>query len=375
MTFYSIERYRPEHKQQLARLQKQLWGSTPARNRKYLEWKYELNPYTPDPLIYVATHKEKVIGMRGMYGAIWEVGPEGRQLPIPCAADSLLDRAHRGKGVFSRLTRFALDDLIERGYGHVLNLSASAANYVSSIMTQGWRPIGAVGMVQLGPRMPGFTAGASSRILQNDVATRLLRLGRRFRTAIRDNGFGQFDRLAARNRGDGHLPTLALQSRPSAMADLVARIGNGHSIRHHRDSRYFEWKLRNPDANYRYVFWDQAGRLEGYLVLGNLIGQSRVYIADWEATDPEILAGLLEAAVAGSSSRQNLQVWSATLSTERTQLLDRAGFETAPIISRYSGRLLIKSLNRPDDAADLSSTRDFEDLQNWDLRMIYSDAL
>ena len=42
---YAISRYRPEHKPQVAELQKDLWSSDTRLNTAYLEWKYEQNPY------------------------------------------------------------------------------------------------------------------------------------------------------------------------------------------------------------------------------------------------------------------------------------------------------------------------------------------
>ena len=159
------------------------------------------------------------------------------------------------------------------------------------------------------------------------------------------------------------------------MANLVSRVEHKAGIRHVRDERFFEWRYRNPLADYRFIFWDRASAPEGYLVLGNRIGRSSIYIADWEATDPEVLGGLLQAAIAWSNPRQDLQTWSATLSPERAVALAQAGFEEAPTPSRYSGRLLARSLGDVEaGGAEATLPRDLADIRDWDLRMIYSDA-
>ena len=51
---YEIVRYRPEHKSQVAKLQTHLWTSEPKLATRYLEWKYEENPYAKEPVIYIA---------------------------------------------------------------------------------------------------------------------------------------------------------------------------------------------------------------------------------------------------------------------------------------------------------------------------------
>jgi len=375
MTTYSIERYKEEHKPQLAQFQKQLWGSSSKANSRYLEWKYEQNPYTPDPLIFVALHRGRVIGMRGMFGALWEIGPRQTELAIPCAADSLVDRDHRKTGLFRELTRFAFDDLREHGYTHVLNLSPSPANYVASVTTMGWRSIGSVRMLHLPSWKSDVTMGVR-RLLDYSVVDRLIPLGRRLRSILPSSGFAHLDRHGIRGLDVEHSPiTLASEPRPGAMANLVSRVEHKAGIRHVRDERFFEWRYRNPLADYRFIFSDRAAVLEGYLVLGNRIGRSSIYIADWEATDPEVLGGLLQAAIAWSNPRQDLQTWSATLPPERAVALAQAGFEEAPTPSRYSGRLLARSLgNVGAGEAEASLPRDLGDIRNWDLRMIYSDA-
>ena len=70
---YEIVGYRPEFREQILQLQQHLWGPDVDINSAYLKWKYEENPYLDTTLIYLALCKEKVVGMRGFYGAKWEV--------------------------------------------------------------------------------------------------------------------------------------------------------------------------------------------------------------------------------------------------------------------------------------------------------------
>ena len=159
------------------------------------------------------------------------------------------------------------------------------------------------------------------------------------------------------------------------MATLASSVGHKGGIRHLRDDRFFEWRYRNPFAEYRFVFWKGEATAGGYLVLGSPIGRSWTYIADWEATDLEVFHRLLQSVTVWSNPRHDLEIWSPTLTPEQMAALARIGFEESPPLSRYSGRLLLKSLTGGETAAEEPSLLDrLADLQNWDLREIYSDA-
>jgi DNA-binding response OmpR family regulator len=49
---------------------------------RYLEWKYEENPYTKEPVIYLAFQGSKLVGMRGFYQSKWELGSPHNTLNI-----------------------------------------------------------------------------------------------------------------------------------------------------------------------------------------------------------------------------------------------------------------------------------------------------
>ena len=55
-SLYDIVRYRPEHRADVAALQTHLWTTDAGLGARYLEWKYENNPYLKEPLIYLAFH-------------------------------------------------------------------------------------------------------------------------------------------------------------------------------------------------------------------------------------------------------------------------------------------------------------------------------
>ena len=46
--------------------------------------------------------------MRGLFGAQWEIGRSAQTIILPCAGDTPIASAHRNRGLFRQLLRFAL---------------------------------------------------------------------------------------------------------------------------------------------------------------------------------------------------------------------------------------------------------------------------
>jgi len=75
---YEIIRYSDDFKQEVIEFQKHQWSPHAELNASFLDWKYQQNPYLKEPLIYLARQDGKIVGMRGMVGANWEVGTPAR---------------------------------------------------------------------------------------------------------------------------------------------------------------------------------------------------------------------------------------------------------------------------------------------------------
>jgi len=348
-TEYEIVKYTPEFKQLVLELQRYLWNPELAVNAAYLEWKYERNPYTASPLIYLALEQGRVVGMRGFYAAQWQTGCDGHTWLGLCAGDSVIAPEHRNRGLLSQITRTALAELASSGCTYILNLSASQVTYMAALAMR-WRSLGAFQTMQ-----------------RRGQGTRL------------DDPFQRVDQNWHKQRYKATAAVcLAQDPRPEAMTDLVARLPYDGRIRHVPEQRYFAWRFQNPLSRYRFLFWED-GQVEGYLVLQarRYKNTRRVNIVDWQAAHAEVLTDLLQTAVqVGDFDR--LALWSSTLSEETKALLQHAGFtleESAGDLAHYRPALLV----RPADDATLQTdwvlaNRHISDLANWDLRMIYCDT-
>lgn len=388
---YEIVEHRAELRDALVRVQRQFWSPDVALNTAYLEWKYDRNPYLDGPVIYVALCDGEVVGMRGMYGAKWEIGRGAQTFLGPCAGDLVIAPEHRNRGLFTMLTMAALNDLTKRGYTYVFNLSAGLATQFGSL-TIGWRSVGPVQTARWQPRQSTICTGVRSYASRLPFLSSAYRRVRRYanRLLLLSSGdkrhpFSSLDSNGARHcrEATAHV-TIEQTPRPDAMAELVARIPRDGRIRHVRDQQYFAWRFQNPLAVYRFLLWEDA-RLEGYLVLRtSVVNPDRVgvSIVDWEASNAQVRAELLEAAVEWGNFA-DLTIWSSTLPVEAKTLLQNSGFQ--PLDEPQSiGRAYREGASRPtvlirpvrDEMVKTDwvlAGRGLLDLGNWDLRMIYSD--
>ena len=353
---YEIVKYHPEFRSQVVELQRHLWGPDVALNAAYLEWKHERNPYLETPLIYLALCGGQVVGMRGMYGAKWQIGYPCQTFLGLCGSDLVIAPDHRNRGLFRKILSAVLDDLANSSYTYVFGLSAGEITYLGSL-AMGWRGIGPLRTVQrkCAKSLPSSASGEKRDL------------------------FYSLDRNGAGSGGEAspHV-SVELTARPKAMAELIERIGGDGRMRHVRDQQYFAWRFQNPRAVYRFLFWEDA-RLEGYLVLRRWVYTDRVAvnIVDWEATNAQVRADLLQAAIRWGNFA-HLTIWSATLPDEAKTLLQITDFkelEGKGNMTRFHPTVLVRPIRDEMLKGDwVLADRRLLDLANWDLRMIYSDG-
>ena len=365
---YEVTPYVRELRGQVAELQQHLWHGSPAWNAAYLDWKYEQNPYFPDPLIYLALDHGTIVGMRGVFGSCWETGSE--RLIVPCVDDFVIAPAHRQRGLFGRIMSAALSDLAARGHRVAFSLSAGPVTLAGSL-AGGWSAVGSVQEVcwRGAPRssLPRQAGRAMAWFAGRGWSRHLARVWR--------PPFRRLDRVAPRAPA-GSAVWCTPSPRPEAMADLVARQPYDGRIRHLRDARYLAWRFANPFHEYRFLLAG-ADRLEGYLVLQahRALPGRGVNIVDWEAPDPDVRRALLRAAMEWGGFRQ-VSTWSMSLPGEMRDLLKAAGFVPAvrERLVRQGPVLLVRALGDADRRAPMLGTRPAREPASWDLRMLYSMA-
>jgi GNAT superfamily N-acetyltransferase len=371
MPNYEVVPYQPALKRDLVELRRQVWDSVAETSRRYLEWKYEQNPYSQGPIYYIAVCNGEVVGMRGVYGSRWQVGDTSVDLPV--TDDLIVAEDFRHLGVARTIIRASQRDLAERGFEYALSLSAGRIT-TGALLAIGWRPA-----CSFEPVARFDSRRHTLRTLRKFAARRRLiwRIGTYpERATASTKPFARLDDAGAKRNGhSGAHITVEREPRPDAMAELVDRLGYDGRIRHVRDAAFFAWRYQNPTREYRFVYCDSNGHLDGYLVLARSISYDPptlpFHIVDWEATTVGIRSLLAEKALAWGRFDE-IGTWSSALPPDGDTVLTRLGFRPTNGHSPSNGTasVLIGSLN-----ADTDWTlhgRNLADPKQWDLRRIYS---
>jgi len=383
---YKIARYRPEFKKQIAQLQTELWSSDVELNAAYFEWKHERNPYSREPLVYVALSEGQVVGMIGLVPTKWEVGNPKRTLFALAACDTTIDPAHRNRALFTRMFDVAIRDLATSAFEFMYCMSASRISRLSLLMT-GWQNVGSLewGLWQPFPRIRRLARRVPVlKAVRASVEGIQLSPADLTRRRAADRGpFEGLDRNAVRqtHKFREHI-SVSRTPRVDAMEALVKRSRTDDRYRFTRDRDYFAWRFKNPRSRYRFLYWDDEV-LQGYLVLEwstDLQGKQgrHVRILDWQAANSGVLVDMVQATI----NRGNfpvLTIWSVTLEDDTKKALGNAGFafmdqEEARRREQYVEALLVKPIRAEAGAVDTASVnRSWSDMANWDLRQSFSD--
>jgi len=364
--------YSAEHKPLVTELARHLWSPDPRLNERYLNWKYHQNPYIRDPLIYLVFVGEKLVGMRGAFGSLWEVGNPAEFFTLPYADDLVIDPAFRRQGLHRVIMNFALRDLAERGYRYVVNLSAGKVTAAASRKLR-WRDAGRVRALYR------RTSGKTAADFLSDRARPLPLLWRwadNLSALSRSSGNHLFDQLDARfsaldQRRNAGSPFAQRTPLIREMSELVARLPRDGRIRHVRDETFFAWRFGNPMYDYRFLYIGRE-RLRGYMVLqrSRFFVQDRASIVDWEAESDAIRAELLAAAIEYGRFPE-LCIWQLGASSTAALLAHHHRFK--PLHRHYEKSVLVRSASDDElDAPWMLGGRRLDDADQWDLRMIYA---
>jgi len=374
---FEIVKYRPEFKRRVVEFQKQLWSSDAGVNERYFEWKYERNPHHRESHVYLALHRDRIVGMRGFHAARLEAGSPSRTFTVLIAGDALVAPECRDRGLVSRILKTAYDDLASGEYDYAVSLGGASRINALGLMAAGWKSGG--GLRPMGRISAAAKRSSNARLLLKRVPW-FWRFGeaRALYFADQQRPFRHLDGIA-RGRGDGgDLPIVVAKTpRVDAMVELVEHIGHDGRIRYVRDREYYTWRFRNPLGDYRYLYWEDK-RLEGYLVLSSRASDLgafyRVYVADLVASSARVRSGLL-AAAARWGRFPEVATWTATLPEDELQELRTHLF--VPVDPEDTARgcpcILVRPLRAPKASSDWRlGDRHLLDTMNWDVRPIFS---
>jgi GNAT superfamily N-acetyltransferase len=108
------------------------------RTEAFWNWKHEENPFGPSPTLVAEDAKGTLIGLRTFLR--WEFFTLGQKVHAVRAVDTATHPEHRGKGIFSTLTRQLADEMRDQGVDFIFNTpnDKSRAGYLKL----GWKEVG-----------------------------------------------------------------------------------------------------------------------------------------------------------------------------------------------------------------------------------------
>jgi len=162
----SIRAFEPaDHGAVLDLLAASLGWRSDEQHRDFFAWKHEANPFGPS-LAWVADDPDAgIVGFRTLLR--WRFDrPGGGTVDAVRAVDTATAPSHRGAGIFSRLTRHALDEIADAAVGFVFNTPNDQSR--PGYLKLGWEEVGRLS-VQIRPG----SVGALARIVRARVAAEL----------------------------------------------------------------------------------------------------------------------------------------------------------------------------------------------------------
>jgi GNAT superfamily N-acetyltransferase len=308
---YPIRTCEPKDEAAILALLRETVGETAASQKTttFWKWKHASNPFgasysvcATDPVTC------ELVGLRTLMW--WQLRPTGGQaLDAVRPVDTATHPGHQRRGIFSALTRYAIDDLETRGIPFIFN--TPNANSLPGYLKLGWSVVA---------RFP--------------IYLRPVRLGRIVRAAVRPS------RSDTEGANDSSRLISWAEFRQNHDADLKTLIERNERTRRHvgyrtvRDLPYLDWRYgEHPDIEYSVHPSNGEEGLDG-LIIGRDVtgarGMRTFVITEMLLRDPgraagaRLLRGLIRA-----RHHDYLMAHFAEGTVER-QALFRAGFVRAP---------------------------------------------
>lgn len=376
-------------------LQENLWGTDAKQNLDYFRWKYLENPYGSEPLIYVALHRNKVVGMRGFWPIGCRANLTGERITMICAGDTVFAPGHRGRGLFRKIGNRALSDFSRQGFEFVLNFSNSIHTRLLSLR-QGWRRVAPFTDLRYGFTDPPPQQLPCLQPLKRRINSLLGgKIQRRMRLA-RKAARPLSPRMRARPpHGESVLgePRSGPQKEttpkpgsifwgPDLFPDAAASLASTNQPRDRivldANSSHFSWLFGDPRLNYRFLYAWGAAELEGYLAIAtDLTTESTVErLVDWQFRTNGVANALIEAATTVVGG-QELHSWGLSMDLELELTFARFGFRPQQRLDRRRrpapGPLIVNTAQNSSGSRWTVGGLDALDGRTWDFRPIWGD--
>ena len=243
---YSVRSYTRADEVQVLELMSAALGesATLRRTADLWRWKHEESPFGESHRLVAESARGEIIGLRAFLR--WEFRQGDQKFRAVRAVDTSTHPNFQRMGIFSRLTKQAIEDVKTDGVDFIFNTPNDASQ--PGYLKMGWNLVGRPALLV--------------KVLNY----------RRFVMGLIGN------KLLKRTGGDFAIGDYYRQGEPDDMSGLVSdsrfedlmvsdRLISGNVLRTIRTPEYFDWRFRrHPTIRYRSVVAETGGRIDGCAV-------------------------------------------------------------------------------------------------------------
>lgn len=281
--------YEPSlHLDAVVHLEKYLWeGFSEEKLKEVFAWKYPIGGLRN---AFVALDGDRVVAFRGFFINTYQY--EGKTFPVAVLGDAVTDPEYQRRGIFSKLTEYALNYFQRQGLFSILALSSnekSSGGYVKL----GWKPFS--------------RKRINIRVVWRNILPKFCRYKRRWECRLHKRGVVMED-------FDGISESLAQE-----LAEYCALQNSSKCICLLKDKQYWLYRYRAPQWAYRFVVLRRENAIKGYACYleteGHANGIKHTKILDIAASDDRTFAYLIRA-VENRTSGYLMLIYTASLPEE-----------------------------------------------------------
>ena len=269
---YSVRSYDRSDEDQVLSLMSAALGesSTLKRTADLWRWKHEESPFGESHRLVAVSESGELIGLRAFLR--WEFRDGSRSYRAVRAVDTSTHPNFQRMGIFSRLTRQAIEDVKAQSVDFIFNTPNDASR--PGYLKMGWNVVGRPAPLVKILNYRRFVTGMVRSKLLGRVAAEV--------------DAGEFYR-------HGEPADMSSLVNDDRFEDLIAQDKkiSGNVLRTVRTLEYFDWRFRrHPTIRYRATVIEQDGRIDGCAVFrtNNRFGLKEVVMSEllMAREDPDI---------------------------------------------------------------------------------------
>jgi len=343
----TISKYSDTDRSGVLKLLAHLWkGLEPSECEEKFCWRYENNPNTSTPLIFIAKHRDKIVGIRA--AVVQKFIYQQSLINVYSNADTVIHPDYRGKGILKLLNK-SLDNSgeIEKS-GIFLNLSSNSKTVKANIKN-------------------GFIEMDSDRSIALKIS---------FTNAIR-YFFSKRTHSAPiqqKSKFNGYSVFFSRKIDGDLLEKIYERNRFSEKCTNQRNSDYLNWRYSYKTDQYRYVHSLKDEELKGYIILKRL-SDARYVLEEYSADGLETFTVLIHSAMRILKITV-IQTWQ--VSFQQNDWLKQSHFiKEFNLLNRLLGKkrfpLLVRPVAQmPEDEDFFMHGFDIRKSKNWQL--FHADA-